>query len=869
LLQGEQYFLQKYAYLSKNRLLEKKRKMKTINKFAIALLAVFLVSVVASVPMSYADEPARMKTYAISDAIPNVVGVGDSVLLKCGITEALASADYGWSGLKIKVVAPDGKTTELGPFKTDSTGSTYANFVPDQIGTYTITTIFPEQTMPVDTMVMERGGMTIRAGTIMLASNATSTFTVTEEPRQYYPGHSLPSEYWSRPIDPQLREWYSISGNWVARPDNSVALYNDDAPETAHVLWARELTTGGLAGGLWGPGQVPAASETGDAYEGKFSGSIILNGVLYYNEHDQGLADSIHAVDLHTGEELWVKEGVSVAFGQVFYFDSYNYDGVFTYLYTTSGSTYSAWDPYDGKWCFNFTNVPSGTRVYGPSGEILIYTINTNTNRMMLWNSTLCGLQNAPVGTSGRGSWGSNVQGRSLPANTPACYSWNVSIPAGLQQSSSFFTPILKVYNEDRVVSVFFNQTHVRVWALDISNLNAESTQATKLFDKWWNAPSEWLEGSNTIHYVGATNYVNDPVYGEGVIGVWSKELTTHYGFSVKDGRYLWATASEHYLDAYGWGNAEHTWYYAYGKLYSVGVAGILYAYDLKTGATEWTYNLTDAYGEPVTGQNWWGWITLIADGKIYIGTCEHSAENPLPRGAPQACVNATDGSEIWRINGMFRNTRWGGNGIIGDSIIATMDTYDQRVYAIGKGPSKTTVSVGPKVTTEGGSVIIEGTVMDVSPGTSTSAMSLRFPSGVAAVSDESMSDWMLYVYKQFECPANATGVPVVINVIDANGNFRTIGTATSDSSGYYSFNWTPDIPGKYTVIATFAGSKAYFGSYAETSFAVDQAAATPTPVPTQPPSAADLYFVPAIIGVIIAIIVVGAVLALLVTKKP
>ena len=37
----------------------------------------------------------------------------------------------------------------------------------------------------------------------------------------------------------------------------------------------------------------------------------------------------------------------------------------------------------------------------------------------------------------------------------------------------------------------------------------------------------------------------------------------------------------------------------------------------------------------------------------------------------------------------MFRDTRWGGNGIIGDSIIATMDTYDQRVYAIGKGPSQ------------------------------------------------------------------------------------------------------------------------------------------------------------------------------------
>jgi len=43
-----------------------------------------------------------------------------------------------------------------------------------------------------------------------------------------------------------------------------------------------------------------------------------------------------------------------------------------------------------------------------------------------------------------------------------------------------------------------------------------------------------------------------------------------------------------------------------------------------------WTYEMTDAYGEPVTGQRWWGWITLIADGKVYVGTCEHSAEMPF-----------------------------------------------------------------------------------------------------------------------------------------------------------------------------------------------------------------------------------------------
>jgi hypothetical protein len=104
--------------------------------------------------------------------------------------------------------------------------------------------------------------------------------------------------------------------------------------------------------------------------------------------------------------------------------------------------------------------------------------------------------------------------------------------------------------------------------------------------------------------------------------------------------------------------------------------------------------------------------------------------------------------------------------------------------------------------------------------------------------------------------------------VVDANGNFREIGTTTSDSSGSYSLSWMPDIAGKYTVIATFAGSKAYYGSYDQGSFVVDEAAATATPPPTQASNAADLYLLPGIIGIIIAIAVVGVVLSLLITKK-
>ncbi len=106
----------------------------------------------------------------------------------------------------------------------------------------------------------------------------------------------------------------------------------------------------------------------------------------------------------------------------------------------------------------------------------------------------------------------------------------------------------------------------------------------------------------------------------------------------------------------------------------------------------------------------------------------EHSAEQPLPRGAPQVCVNASNGAEIWRVNGMFRNTRWGGNGIIGDSIIATMDTYDQRIYAIGKGPTEVTVDVPGAGLISGQSVMIRGSVTDISPGTETYAIKCASP---------------------------------------------------------------------------------------------------------------------------------------------
>jgi hypothetical protein len=865
---------------------------------------------IAAIPTQPAKSQATMKTYPIADAIPNPVGVGQETLLKCGISEAAPSASYGWSGITITVTKPDGTSQTLGPFTTDSTGSTYTTYVPDQIGNYTVTTNFPDNTYPITYVPSERG-YPIQAGTILLASSKSTTLEVVESVElPVYPGHALPTEYWSRPIDPQLREWYSISGNWVERPANSFVEYQDNAPETPHILWATPYEMGGLAGGLFdGENNIPAAAYAGDAYEGRFVNSVVIDGVLFYNTAGNGLyaqtsIPGIQALDLHTGEKLWFLNNTMLSFGQTMFFPSYNVNGIWNYLWSVTGSDYTAYSTTDGSFQFMFHNVPSGYRSWGPNGEILIYTIDTAHGWMSLWNSTLAGQQNAVIGTPTYGSWSFGILGldenglgprnpggptnptneigqqinsafpvtRYLDGSLAKCYTWNVTIPTGLTIGPR--NPV-KVYDGDRIVAMDYNDTMVRVWGLPLNGITTTRNAAinaqsiSTLFDKTWTPPSEWLEGSNIIQYNGATNYVTDHTYGNGVIALWSKELTTHYAFSVVDGSYLWATPSENYLDQYGLGNIEHTWYFAYGKLYSVGLAGIIYAYDLSTGHIDWTYTLKDPYGEPVTGENWWGWIDLIAADKIYIGTLEHSANNPMPRGGPYACVNATDGSEIFRINGLMRETRWGGNPVMGDSIIAGFDTYDLQIYAMGKGPSKTTVTAPNLGVASGQSVLISGKVTDTSPGTTDPRIVLRFPNGVPAVSDDSQSQYMLYMYKQFEMPTNTTGVPVTISVVDANGNFREIGTTTTDSTGSYSLSWMPDIPGKYTVIATFAGSNAYYGSYDQTYFVVDEAHATPAPTEAQPASLADQYILPGIIAIIVVIVICFVITILLLRKRP
>ena len=350
------------------------------------------------------------------------------------------------------------------------------------------------------------------------------------------------------------------------------------------------------------------------------------------------------------------------------------------------------------------------------------------------------------------------------------------------------------------------------------------------------------------------------------------RETQTFVGYSMDTGAKLWTTQPQDNMDYYGSqasGSLANT--FADGKLFSAAYAGIVYCYDTATGNRLWTYgnggtgNSTDS-GFQAPG-HYPTFVNAIANGVVYTVSSEHTIEMPIYKGGLARAINETTGQEIWTLSSYtteFSTQSYA----MADGYATWYNSYDDQIYTVGQGISATQVSAPQAAIELGRSLVISGTVTDISAGTKQTQQAADFPNGVPVASDASMGDWMAYVYQQKPHPTDFTGVTVQLSVIDQNNNTRPIGTAVTDINGAYSLQWTPDIAGKYTVLAEFQGTNGYWPSNAEASFAVDPAAPTTTPQPTQAPSQADQFFVPAIAGLFVAIIIVIALVAILLLRK-
>ncbi len=860
----------------------------------VTILMLSTAIAMLSMPAS-AQSSGEMASYAFLSVEPNPVGVGQTTYVAMwvdfpmpGATEANAIRRHDY---KLVITAPDGSTeTKTWDVVWDTTGVQSTSFTPDQAGNYTFYFEYPKQNYTWTTPYAGYGVYVNWAGTWFLADNATATLTVQEEPVIGAIDVALPSEYWSRPIYGTNDNWYTIASNWLGSnyfgtfQQSGYNLWSPvgSAPGSSHIAWTLPFESGGVVGGT-NTGTDGATYYSGGSYEGRFQNSLVVDGKLYTRgtlDHSN-TAGTYMCIDLTTGEILWTNDNINPSFGELYCYESANQHGVIPngYLWqqftgsaavrSTTNTTWTAYDAETGKWAFNVTDVPtSGTVVYTKNGEIVKYILNYNTNTktgsLALWNWTAAPAVAASAPGTGSGAIQYRPVGKNINAST--AYSWNVTINADLTGKAA---PAIQYVLEDDVIlgtsaSVTAGISTNRgtpdpytFWALDLS----EDKVGTLLWKENHAAPS-----GNTTRTLGPLDPVNR------VFTMTDSETMQWIGYDLENGDEIWTTDNElrpmqYFASGSGAGQRAVT---AYGNIYVQGYGGELCAYDCSDGSLLWKYNNTNA---GVIGS--WGlmpiFVSAIADGKVYAFNNEHSPNSPLYNGYSIYCLNATTGEEIYKMLSWSGQT--GGTGtstaVLADGSLVYYNYYDNQLYCISKGATQTTVSAPNLAAASGQSVVIGGSVTDISPGTTQTEQAMRFPNGVACASDASMSAWMEYVYMDQACPTNFTGVTVAINVVDANGNYRTIGTANTDASGHYSLVWNPDITGRFDVIATFAGTNGYYGSSATTTFAVDQPVATATPMPTPAPSAADLYFLPAIAGLFVAIIVSIALTVLVLTKKP
>ena len=295
---------------------------------------------------------------------------------------------------------------------------------------------------------------------------------------------------------------------------------------------------------------------------------------------------------------------------------------------------------------------------------------------------------------------------------------------------------------------------------------------------------------------------------------------------------------------------------------YRAAYSGV-YAFDWDTGKIVWKYEspAVSPFETPYINENGttvmsFNGVAYAADGKIYTMNTEHTPTQPITRGWQLHCINATTGE------GIFKTMMTGSMGAIADGYMAISESYTGTMYVLGKGKSQTTVTAPDVEVPKGTSIVIKGTVLDLSPA----------QPGTPCVSKDSMATQMEYLHKQLPIGGlwgneTITGVPVILTAIDPNGNAINIGTATTN--GYYgtfSFAWTPELEGEYEILANFAGDESYGSSGASTAIVIGQApsetAAPTTSTITMPPF--ELYTIGAAIAVIIAL----AIATLLILRK-
>ena len=755
---------------------------------------------------------------------PNPVGLDQPILVNIWMQPPIHVSHYLKEAFLVTFTSPDGNTITVGPmdsYKGDATA--WFEYTFNQIGTWKIKFDFlgayypaGNYTVPGGTTSAQRGKDTIMDFPLSIyykpSSDGPYDLVVQEEQVLSWPPSPLPTDYWTRPISPENRECWPILGSypstgivgggpgWPADTNKYMSNYNFvpyvQAPNSAHIVWKRQGAIAGLIGGTLG--QISLSSGGG-------SPSIIYAGRCYQTltKIVDGEPTRVwQCYDLRTGEVYWEQTGVTRLPNMVSYLPRTTHmvpgEEAFSShlsvdLMYIGGGRIIKYDPWDGTETYNIDMSPLTSATFYATPDIFLSVQNLGGGNYRLINWTIGGYLTYYTG----------------------------------------FTP-------NYTVSVLNNITwpFSSIGTVDYESMIGVTTQGIQSISAGGTNPIG-VTGLSFSYRIIATslltgqvlwNITTDPTTGLGGFFSGSTSVADHGKFAVRlndghwhcwdlyTGQHLWVSE----LSSWPWGTFGCYGVQSYGgNIISNQYDGVI-AYDWDTGKIAWRYKAPTPYEyeTPYYDENhkgsypWFTGTAIIADGKLYTYNTEHTPSNPIQRGLQLHCINVTTGEGIWNITGCMSP------GAVADGYLTASSTYDGYMYVFGKGKSETTVEAPLTAVPQGQSIVVKGTVLDMSPS----------QPGTPCVSEESMTTQMEYLHLQrpiggIDGSAVITGVPVSLSAIDESGNHVEIGSATTNGYfGTFGYEWTPPDEGKYEIVATFLGDDSYGSSGASTTITVGPA---------------------------------------------
>jgi hypothetical protein len=826
----------------------------------ILLLATTLLMAFVQPSSAQVGIPQPEKTTGYISVAPRLIGVGQTATVNLWLFPLPTKYNYspafnGYYGVTVTFVRPDGTKDSFMPTdgtgsyvagETEATGSLFfTHWSPNMAGNWSVSFTMPAQ------------NITDSSGTVQYlgCTSNTAYFTVQTEPvlaglLNGYPWAELPNSnvYWSYPINTNNREWSQISGDWTGINYAMATVVSSSClrwqpygrgPASAHIVWNQPVKEGGIMGGDYGSFSfslgnslynipimdnkvcmnLPNTQPSGQSF-GQFRCFDLTTGQVLYT------ANGTINYGLHVPGNSYTQSATSVALGEATVVLPNSFGAQYSpYLYgtaTIAGVNY--WNYYD------------------PLTGVLIRQINNCSTARLLDGTELAYGAQSPTATGVNPALNGYVFRWNMTSvvnnNWQTGITWKVPLP--VTAATGVYPSIFAVGMKSDVIVV---GTKNQYWGYN-------SETGVKL----WNI---------TLTYPITSNE-EFPLANVDDFIVYDSVAATFHCYSMATGAELWETPS---FASSPWATTWTLYESETNDLNNMYIAfpdGTVRAYSLTDGHLLWTSTpfASTEYANNVVPYVYAGVVMEGGNVYVYGGYSTYYQLNPVPRFNMMVCINATTGDIEYTLNGGVCPYAAANGYVIGLSF------SDAQMYCVGKGPTSTTVSAPDTSIIAGTTVLIKGSVLDMSPASFSATLTAMFANGVPAISDANMSVWMDYLHMQnstlLNSPPSCIGVPVTLTAVDPNGNTINIGSTTSNGDGHFAYQWTPTTAGLYTIYATFAGTNSYFTSHGVTSATVTSAAsptATPTSATQPVVSNSDMimYFAATAITIILAIAVVGA----------